>query len=85
MGGTHTADIPFVLGNTVNLLAPNGDCDMTHDEKELSAFMNKARTFMAENQRPTSNAARWPTNGDAQKSLGVNIVESAGLCRLHCI
>jgi hypothetical protein len=73
VGATHTAEIPFVFGNTVNLPAPNGTCDMTEQEKAISAFLSEAWTSMADIQKPTSDAAQWPAYGNAQKSLGINV------------
>jgi hypothetical protein len=73
VGATHTAEIPFVFGNTVNLPAPNGTCDMTEQEKAISAFLSEAWTSMADIQKPTSDAAKWPAYGNAQTSLGINI------------
>jgi hypothetical protein len=73
IGATHTAEIPFVFGNTVNLPAPNGTCDMTEQEIAISAFLSEAWTSMADTQKPTSDAAKWPAYGNAQKSLGINI------------
>jgi hypothetical protein len=73
VGATHTAEIPFVFGNTVNLPGPNGTCDMTEQEQAISAFLSEAWTSMADIQKPTSDAAEWPAYGNAQNSLGINI------------
>lgn len=77
VGPTHTSDIPFTLGQTVNLPAPNGGCNMTDQEQALSAFLVKAWTSLAAHQRPTKRAALWPRYHNAEKSLGVNLVDSA--------
>ena len=80
VGATHTAEIPFVFGTTVNLPAPNGTCEMTEQEKTISAFLREAWTSMADIQKPTSDSAQWPAYGNAQKSLGINVtnVTTAG-------
>ena len=65
-----------MFGNTVNLPAPNGTCDMTEQEIAISAFLSEAWTSMADTQKPTSDAAKWPAYGNAQKSLGINITNS---------
>jgi hypothetical protein len=76
VGATHTAEIPFVFGNTINLPSPNGTCDMTEQEVAISTFLSEAWTSMADTQKPTSDAAEWPAYGNAQKSLGINITNS---------
>ena len=76
VGPTHTSEIPFVFGNTVNLPAPNGTCNMTQQEVAISAFLVEAWTSMAANQMPTSNATLWPEYGSAQQSLGITVVNS---------
>lgn len=77
VGPTHTSDIPFTLGQTVNLPAPDGGCNMTDQEQALSAFLVKAWTSLAAHQRPTRRAALWPSYRNAEKSLGVNLVDAA--------
>ena len=62
-----------MFGNTVNLPGPNGTRDMTEQEKAISMFLVEAWTSMADIQRPTSDAAQRPANGNAQKSLGIGI------------
>ena len=80
VGATHTAEIPFVFGTTVNLPAPNGTCEMTEQEKAISTFLREAWTSMADIQEPTSDSAQWPAYGNAQTSLGINVtnVTTAG-------
>ena len=76
VGATHTAEIPFVFGHTVNLPGPNGTCDMTEQEMAISAFLSEAWTSMADIQKPTSDVAEWPAYSSAQNSLGINITNS---------
>jgi carboxylesterase type B len=76
LGATHSSELPFVFGHTSALPPPNGTCEMTDDEKNISAFMTKAWTSMAEQQKPGDDSD-WPAWSDASKSLGVNIVNSS--------
>ena len=74
LGPTHTAEIPFVLGLTKSLPAPNGTCNMSLDEMKISTLMNDAWTLMAALQIPTKSAVQWPAYQGAHKPLGINIM-----------
>ena len=76
LGATHSSEIPFVLGYTSGLPPPNGTCEMTDDEKDISAFMVKAWTAMAASQKPGDDL-EWPAWDNSQKSLGINIINSS--------
>jgi carboxylesterase type B len=76
LGAAHTAEIPFVFGHTQNLPSPNGTCNMSPDEVQLSKYLVKAWTTMAEQQRPADSSA-WPQWTDPKSSLGINIVNSS--------
>jgi Carboxylesterase family len=76
VGPAHTAEIPFVLGDTTILPPPNGTCNMTQEEVRISAFLVEAWTSMAVSRKPTLNDSLWPAYGNSNKSLGINIVDS---------
>ena len=67
----HTAEIPFVFGDTTNLPHPNGTCNMTVDEVALSHFLNNAWTHMAIDATPGNNKT-WPQY-TAQEPTGLLI------------
>lgn len=55
----HTAEIPFVFGDTTHLPLPNGTCNMTADEVAISHFLNGAWTHVARSATPGDNKT-WP-------------------------
>lgn len=74
-GATHTSEVPFVLGDVYDLpLPPNGTCNFTSAEKDLSSFFIKAWTSMAENGNPGST---WPAFGNS--SMGMNFVNTTSV------
>ena len=75
VGATHSAEIPFVFGNTVGL-GPNGTCNFTEQERAISATMVSAWTAMAANRDPSSGDLQWLAYTDSSKSLGINIVNA---------
>jgi para-nitrobenzyl esterase len=77
LGPTHTAEIPFVFGHTVQHPTSNSSCNMTQAERTISRFMMDAWTSMAVNQKPTMNSSYWPPYKDAKQSLGMNIVNAS--------
>jgi hypothetical protein len=76
VGATHTAEIPFVFGNLVNMPSPNGTCNSTTQEHAISAFLKKAWTAMAANGSPSTKDFHWPPYENSSQSLGINIVNS---------
>jgi hypothetical protein len=76
VGATHTSEITFVFAHTYNLPWPNGTCNMTESEVNISKFLVSAWTEMAINQKLTQNNQLWPAYGNASQSLGLNIVNS---------
>lgn len=74
LGPTHTAEIPFVLGNTRDLPASNGNCSFTAAEDGLSEFMLKAWTQMAVEQKPGSSDV-WPGYEGGNSTRGVTFNE----------
>lgn len=76
IGATHTSEIPFVMNNTRNLPAPNGNCSMTDQEVDIAHFLTNAWTSMAVNQKPTLNDSQWPL-WNLSSSLGLNVVNSS--------
>lgn len=70
VGATHTAEIPFVFGNLVQLPAPNGGCNFTQEEDAIREFMVRAWTAMASSGNPSSG------DGGASQSLGMNFGNS---------
>ena len=76
LGPTHTSEIAYVLGNTQSLPLPNGDCNLTPSEVNISNFMLDAWSSMASNQKPTTHADQWPMYGGPETSLGINFVNS---------
>jgi carboxylesterase type B len=75
---THTAEIPFVFGNLDSLPRPNGTCNLTTAERDISATLISAWTAMANTSDPSSSPDKglfWPS-WNASSSLGINIGES---------
>lgn len=70
LASTHTAEIPFVFAGTDMMPKPNGTCNMTAGEKELSTKMLAAWDSMAANANPGSG---WPRYNDSS-SMGINVV-----------
>ncbi|KAJ4391704.1 hypothetical protein N0V93_005324 [Gnomoniopsis smithogilvyi] len=70
LASTHTAEIPFVFGGVNNLPRPNGTCNMTAGEIDLSAKMLAAWDNMATNANPGSD---WPRY-NSSSSMGINVV-----------
>lgn len=76
LGATHTAEIPFVLGNTHHLPLPNGTCNMTTSEITISSFLTNAWTSMAAIQKPTTDPKDWPAYQGPNNTFGVTILNS---------
>lgn len=70
LGPTHTSEIPFVLGQTRHLPAPNGTCDFSPAEVALSDFMLQAWSDMAARQAPASHSL-WPRFTGRNASMGL--------------
>jgi para-nitrobenzyl esterase len=80
-GATHTAEIPFVFGNLDNGYLPNGTCNSTASEYELSKQMRSLWTAMAENADPSIKDLNWPRFQTTAKNLttpGLIFGEAAG-------
>jgi para-nitrobenzyl esterase len=77
---THTAEIPFVFGNTQDILyAPtNTACSLNPSEQAISQALIEAWTFLAVTGDPSTSDLQWP-KWDATESLGINIVNSTSL------
>lgn len=60
LNATHTAELPFVWSNLDNLPLPNGTCNLTSFERELSADIVAAWTSMAANGSPDPGKVQWP-------------------------
>jgi carboxylesterase type B len=72
LGATHTSEIPFVFGNLDNLPLPNGTCNSTAAERQLSSDFIAAYTSMAAAGNPNVNAKiQWP-EFTANGSMGIN-------------
>jgi carboxylesterase type B len=76
VGATHSAEIPFVFGNTENLPLPNGTCSMSSTELTISKFMNEAWTSFAASQKPTTNSTAWPAYGGPSNTVGITFLNS---------
>lgn len=76
VGPAHTAELPFVFGDTHNLPLPNGTCNMTTAEMAISSFLNNAWTSMASIQRPTADPKDWPAYQGPNNTLGITILNS---------
>jgi carboxylesterase type B len=75
-GPTHTAEIPFVFGNTDRLPLPNGTCSFTTAEHEISNVLVSAWTSMAAGGQPSPNGGlEWPAY-NSSTSLGLQIANS---------
>lgn len=66
---THTAEIPFVFGNLDNSFLPNGTCNSTASEYELSTQMRSLWTSMAANGDPSTEEVSWPRFQTTAKNL----------------
>ena len=76
LGATHTAEIPFVFGNLDNLPLPNGTCNLTTSELDISDTLISAWTAMAATGNPSPDSGlQWPSYNTSH-SLGVNIDNS---------
>ncbi|KAL6717619.1 hypothetical protein ACLMJK_005534 [Lecanora helva] len=60
LGATHTAELPYVFGNTQNLPVPNGTCDLPAAEQDISRQLIAAWTAMAAEGDPNASGLRWP-------------------------
>ena len=78
LGATHTSEIPFVFGNVDNLPMPNGTCNFTLAEKQLSVDLVSAWSAMAEQGNPSSGNLQWPAYNPST-SLGINIDNSSNV------
>ena len=73
---THTAEIPFVFGNLDKLPLPNGWCNLTAPEVEISATLISAWTAMAATGDPSaSSGLQWPRYNPVGL-VGINIGNS---------
>jgi carboxylesterase type B len=73
LGATHTAEIPYVFGNVDFLPLPNGTCNMTSTERDISSTLISAWTAMAVNGNPSVDGGlQWPAFNSS--SLGLNIL-----------
>lgn len=66
---THTAEIPFVFGNLDNSFLPNGTCNSTVSEYELSMQMRSLWSAMAANSNPSTDEISWPGFQTTAKNL----------------
>ncbi|CAF1542867.1 unnamed protein product [Rotaria magnacalcarata] len=75
LGPTHTSEVPFVFGETMQLPPPNGTCQMSADEQLLSAQIIAAWQSMTQYGYPAfSNGSRWPDW--SQRSIGVQFTRN---------
>lgn len=72
----HTAEIPYVFGDLVGLPNPNGTCNFTAEERDISAILLSAWTSMAANGNPSTNIFDWPAYTNATQTTGINIINS---------
>lgn len=75
LGATHTAEIPYVFANTGALPLPDGECNFSSAERDISTFLVNAWSGMAENGTPNGGANSsifWPSF-DPKTNLGVNV------------
>ena len=72
-GAAHTAEIPFVFGNVNNNPPPNGDCNFTAAEDQLSTEFIGFWTSMAANGNPGD---QWPEFTTAS-SRGLNVLNGS--------
>jgi len=70
LGSTHTAELPFVFGQTTNMPPPSGNCSLTDKEKDLSTIMRTAWDGMAADGKP---GVDWPI-WTQEESMGINVV-----------
>ena len=62
LGATHSSELQFVLKQTTNLPLPNGTCNQTSQENEISQTLTDAWTSMAAHGNPGNvGGASWPT------------------------
>lgn len=80
VGATHTADLPFVWGNGVNLPEGEGNCSFTANETIISDFMVEAWGNMAAFGTPNggNEAVYWPSWNESA-SFGVVIEDTVGV------
>jgi carboxylesterase type B len=61
VGATHTADLPFIFGNTVGLPLPDGNCSFTVEENAISESVIAAWSAMASTRNPSvPGGLQWP-------------------------
>ena len=75
VGGTNTAEIPFIFGNLDHLPGANGTCNLTAREMEISRVLINAYTSLASTGNASNSAFNWPEYKIAQ-SLGINVNSS---------
>ena len=68
LGASHEAEIIFVFGEVDDLPQPNGNCNLSSGEKNISTYMRQTWTNMARNARPDEG---WP-NFSPKSSMGIN-------------
>ena len=72
LGATHTAEIPFVMGQVSGLPRPDGGCDLTEGERRLSGFLMGAWDRMAEGAKPgVEGWGSWKEGPGGGKGLNV--------------
>lgn len=71
LGATHTSEIPYVFNNVNNLPLPNGRCNFSSADKDISALLVSAWTSMAEYGNPNAGGAiSWPVfNANTSQGL----------------
>ena len=79
LAATHTAEIPFVFGNTADLPLPNGTCNFTSSEAQISNSLVAAWSSMAESGQPSVQGnLQWPAYSPSS-SQGIIINNSTAV------
>jgi len=76
LGPTHGAEIPFVFGTLVDLPLPNGTCNASPAEVDISSIFVNAWTSMAMNRNASTASFEWP-NYNNETFLGINVGNSS--------
>lgn len=69
--GSHTSEIPYVFGNLDNSYLPNGTCNSTSAEWNLSDQMMDLWTARAENAKPSTKGITWPQFQNQGKNYSI--------------
>lgn len=72
-GAAHTAEIPYVFANVNNNPPPNGNCNFTSAEQQLSTEFVRFWTSMAAAGNPGSQWPRFAT----ETSQGLNVLNGS--------